>query len=66
MTDHRKTSEIHEDEVHSIHNTNAVKQIHASLAGYHATLALLDATLAHTAAMERIARSSTPVLGGRL
>ena len=55
------------------HRTEALELLErANLATDHrvalalATMSQVHATLAHTAAMERIARGSTPVLGGRL
>jgi hypothetical protein len=67
MTDHRAEAEDWLEYSSDQNPGVDGKAMHSiALAQVHATLALVDATLAHTAAMERIARSSTPVLGQRL
>jgi len=60
MTDHRAAS------IELLEAADATDDMSEVLA--LATLAQVHATLAHTAAMERIARQglSTPVLGGRI
>ena len=74
-TDHKALAESHLKAAYTIHSATALQHLHATLAVYHSNVALIEAadtqlaaTLAQTAAMERIARQglSTPVLGGRL
>jgi len=56
MTDHRALAGVHAAEAHAPFSSPADRQIDATLAVHYATLALVDATNAQTAAMERIAR----------
>ena len=65
MTDHRTEAIELLGVAGETDDTAMIREL-AALAQVHATLALVDATLAQTAAMERLARSSTPVLGQRL
>ena len=58
MTDHRALGEFHSEAACTMRNSDADRQIDATLAVYYATLALVDATNAQTAAMERIARAA--------
>ena len=67
MTDHRELAMTAVERAEYM-DTNNGAVTEAAIAQVHATLALVAATNAQTAAMERIARQglSTPVLGQRL